>query len=236
MSWENKKNVLRIFNTFKRLKDKIYHQDIDALKEIDNFINQKSKQNTKDNLIYAKILALYLKQNIYYYKDIRTAIKSLAKELKMPFRDAHHVTGHIVKLAEDKSIDFSFTSPPYNRKRNDKYQEFNDINGNWFEMNVNVINELLRVTKNHVIYNIQANYYNRADVYKLIGLFNKNIVDIYIWEKSNPMPASGKVITNAVEYFIVLGYKSLKSNKTYTKNIITTSVNSSMTKEDKAVM
>lgn len=142
----------------------------------------------------------------------------------------------VMKTIEDKSIDFSFTSPPYNRKRNDKYQEFNDINGNWFEMNVNVIKELLRVTKNHVIYNIQANYYNRADVYKLIGLFNKNIVDIHIWEKSNPMPASGKAITNAVEYFIVLGDKSLKSNKTYTKNIITTSVNSSMPKEHKAVM
>jgi hypothetical protein len=35
--------------------------------------------------------------------------------------------------------------------------------------------------------------------------------------KSNPMPASGKSITNAVEYFIVLGSDSLKSNTTYTK-------------------
>jgi DNA modification methylase len=142
----------------------------------------------------------------------------------------------IMKGFANNSVDFSFTSPPYNRKRNDKYQEFTDINGNWFEMNVSVINELLRVTKNHVIYNIQANYYNRADVYKLIGLFNDKIVDIHIWEKSNPMPASGKAITNAVEYFIVLGDTALKSNKTYTKNIITTSVNSSMPKEHKAVM
>lgn len=31
----------------------------------------------------------------------------LVKELKMPFRDAHHVTGRIVKLAEDKGIDLS---------------------------------------------------------------------------------------------------------------------------------
>jgi len=142
----------------------------------------------------------------------------------------------IMKGFANNSVDFSFTSPPYNRKRNDKYQEFTDINGNWFEMNVSVINELLRVTKNHVIYNIQANYYNRADVYKLIGLFNDKIVDIHIWEKSNPMPAGGKAITNSVEYFLILGDKPLKSNKTYTKNIITTSVNSSMPKEHKAVM
>jgi len=142
----------------------------------------------------------------------------------------------VMKTLEDKSIDTSFTSPPYNRKRNDKYKEFNDVNVDWFGMNVKVINELLRVTKNHVIYNIQANYYNRKDVYNIIGHFSNKIVDIHIWEKSNPMPAGGKAITNSVEYFLILGDKPLKSNKTYTKNIITTSVNSSMPKEHKAVM
>ena len=142
----------------------------------------------------------------------------------------------LLKDMEDNSVDVSFTSPPYNRKRNDKYENFKDINDNWYQLNVDVIEELLRVTKGHVFYNLQANYYNRNDVYKLIGEFSKNIVDIHIWEKSNPMPASGLSITNAVEYFIVLGDKALKSNKTYTKNIITTSVNSKMPKEHKAVM
>lgn len=139
------------------------------------------------------------------------------------------------KLFEN-SVDYTFTSPPYNRKRNDKYSDFTDINENWLKLNIDVITELLRVTKKHIFYNIQANYYNRQDVYKLIGHFSKNIVDIHIWEKSNPMPASGKNITNAVEYFLILGSESLKSNTTYTKNIITTSVNSTMPKEHKAVM
>lgn len=142
----------------------------------------------------------------------------------------------VFPFIEDKSVDFSFTSPPYNRKRNDKYQNFTDINENWLQMNIDVITELLRVTKKHIFYNLQANYYNRQDVYSLIGKFSKNIVDIHIWEKSNPMPASGKNITNAVEYFLVIGSESLKSNTTYTKNIITTSVNSNMPKEHKAVM
>lgn len=137
---------------------------------------------------------------------------------------------------ETKSIDHSFTSPPYNRKRNDKYKDFTDINENWFQLNIDVIKQLLRITKGHVFYNIQSNYYNRKDVYELIGFFSKQIVDIHIWEKSNPMPASGKNITNSVEYFLILGDKSLKSNTTYTKNIITTSVNSNMPKEHKAVM
>ena len=142
----------------------------------------------------------------------------------------------VLPLLYEKSVDYSLTSPPYNRKRNDKYSNFNDINDNWLQLNIDVIEQLLRVTKKHIFYNIQANYYNRNDVYKLIGHFSKNIVDIHIWEKSNPMPASGKNITNAIEYFLILGSESLKSNTTYTKNIITTSVNSSMPKEHKAVM
>jgi DNA modification methylase len=99
-----------------------------------------------------------------------------------------------------------------------------------------VIDELLRVTKRHVFFNIQANYYNRQDVYKLIGKYSEKIVEIVIWEKDNPMPASGLNITNAVEYFIVLGDEPLRSNRTYTKNTIHSSVNSKMGKIHKAVM
>lgn len=142
----------------------------------------------------------------------------------------------LLKRITDKSIDYSFTSPPYNRKRNDKYKNFVDINNDYLKLNIDVITELLRVTKKHIFYNIQANYYNRKDVYQLIGHFNENIVDIHIWEKSNPMPASGNNITNAIEYFLILGNKSLKSNSTYTKNIVTTAVNSEMPKDHKAVM
>jgi hypothetical protein len=143
---------------------------------------------------------------------------------------------NFLKNISDKSIDYSFTSPPYNRKRNDKYKNFIDINDNYLKLNIDVITELLRVTKKHIFYNIQANYYNRKDVYKLIGFFSENIIDIHIWEKSNPMPAGGNNITNAIEYFIILGNESLKSNSTYTKNILTTSVNSEMPKDHKAVM
>ena len=143
---------------------------------------------------------------------------------------------NLLNRTADKSVDYSFTSPPYNRKRNDKYENFVDINNDYLKLNIDVITELLRVTKKHIFYNIQANYYNRQDVYKLIGHFSENIVDIHIWEKSNPMPASGNNITNAIEYFLILGSESLKSNSTYTKNIVTTAVNSEMPKDHKAVM
>ena len=31
-----------------------------------------------------------------------------------------------LKEIEDKSVDITFTSPPYNRKRNDKYTNYDD--------------------------------------------------------------------------------------------------------------
>lgn len=134
------------------------------------------------------------------------------------------------------SVDYVFTSPPYNRKRNDKYTFYNDQLTDYFGFLFNLVNECKAVARKWVFLNIQTNYYNSADVYKLIGTLNKDIRQIIVWEKSNPMPASGNNITNSYEFFIVIGDTPLKSNFTYTKNIITTSVNSKMPKEHKAVM
>jgi len=134
----------------------------------------------------------------------------------------------------DNFIDVVFTSPPYNRKRNDKYKFYNDTIVDYYGFLKTVIDECLRVTKGNVYLNIMKNYYNKQDVFKLIGSYNEEIYDIFIWEKSNPLPASGYSVTNAYEFIICFGEK-LKSNKTYTKNHLTTSV-AKMNKEHKAVM
>jgi len=141
-----------------------------------------------------------------------------------------------MRTMENNSVDFTLTSPPYNRKRNDKYDLYDDQIKDYYKFNVEVINNLLRITKDYIFYNLQTNFYNKPDVYKLIGNYNNHIKEIIVWEKSNPLPASGKSITNALEFFLVLSDKSLKSSKTYTKNIIKSSVNSKMPKFHKAVM
>ena len=84
MSWEQKRYVTKIFNAFKRNKERIYKEDIEALKNLDEFINESSKTFTKDNLIYAKLLCVFLRQNIHYYKDIKFAIKELKFQLNIP--------------------------------------------------------------------------------------------------------------------------------------------------------
>ena len=136
----------------------------------------------------------------------------------------------------DKSIDITFTSPPYNRKRNDKYTNYDDTIKDYYLFLVKATDLLLAKTKRHVIINLQTNYYNRQDVYKFIGHYYNKIQNVIIWEKSNPLPANGHNITNAFEYFFILGDTAIKSNTTYTKNHITTSINNSITKIHKAVM
>ena len=140
------------------------------------------------------------------------------------------------KNLNDNSVSHVLTSPPYNRKRNDKYEYHNDAMDNYYEWLCIIIDECIRVSNGYVFFNIMKNYYNKKDVFKLIGHYSENIVDIIIWNKTNHLPASGKSITNSYEYFIVFGTKPLKSNTTYTKNILSTSVNSKMTKDHKAIM
>jgi len=135
---------------------------------------------------------------------------------------------------KDNFVDIVFTSPPYNRKRNDKYDFYNDTKTNYFDFLVNVIDESIRVSSGNVYINIMKNYYNKSDVFKIIGKYYNQICEIFVWEKSNPLPASGFSITNAYEFIIVFGDK-INSNKTYTKNHLTTSV-AKMYKEHKAVM
>lgn len=140
------------------------------------------------------------------------------------------------EMIGDNEVDISFTSPPYNRKRNDKYSFYNDQIDDYYSFLCNFTDELLRVSKRHVFVNIQKNYYNKEDVFQYIGKYSKQIKEVIIWCKSNPMPASGHNITNSYEYIIVLGSEPLKSNTTYTKNVITTSVNNETFKTHKAVM
>jgi len=136
---------------------------------------------------------------------------------------------------EDKSVDITFTSPPYNRKRNDKYEHYEDTIDDFYEFLCLTTREMLRVTKRNVFVNIQKNYYNKEEVFRYIGEFSKEICEIIIWEKSNPLPASGSSITNAWEFVLVFG-EPLKSNSTYTKNHILTSVNQETNAIHKAMM
>lgn len=108
----------------------------------------------------------------------------------------------------DKSIDYILTSPPYNVKteRIAKYKDFKDgySQEQYFEQQKQLISEMLRVTKNHIFYNIQMLSGNKIALHKLIGHFAESIKEVIIWRKGFGEPAiSEKVFNSAFEYIII---------------------------------
>ena len=150
----------------------------------------------------------------------------------------------ILKNFDDNSVDYVFTSPPYNIKRskNNKYnvyEHFSDGIDNYLEWCIQVIDELLRVTKNHIFWNVQANYYNKKDVHKLIGHYADKIQQNFIWYKPDGIPSSQKYyVSNFNEYILgITNQKYIKSNKVFiTNHLELSSKNKNTNRSMRAVM
>lgn len=84
MSWETDKYIKRIFNAFKRSKDKIYSEDIEALKQLNNELIVMQKTYVNDNILFLKLLSIHLKSELDYFKDISFAKKNINSQLYLP--------------------------------------------------------------------------------------------------------------------------------------------------------
>jgi len=143
-----------------------------------------------------------------------------------------------LRAMKDCSVDVTFTSPPYNdsgktdrdieKKRHIKYEAV-ESRDDWLEWQIDVIDQLLRVTKKHVLYNVQAILSNREDVYRLIGHYADKIHQILIWYKPNAQPQPYKNrIGNSYEMVLVLRgarFKSLHINSEHYSNVIVQNIN-----------
>ena len=122
-----------------------------------------------------------------------------------------------MKRMDDLSIDYVLTSPPYNvtSESLSKYNEFLDnfTSDEYFEQQKNLITELLRVTKNHIFYNIQMVSGNKVALHKLIGHFAENIKEVLIWQKKGQPAISEKVFNSEFEYIII--FSNNEPNKRY---------------------
>ena len=146
----------------------------------------------------------------------------------------------------DNCVDYVLTSPPYNIGRSRisksgqkaKYEHFTDKNPNYLQWSIEIIDELFRVTRKHIFYNIQANWTNKRDVYKLIGNYSNNLIQNFIWTKENSVPASEHyAITNSVEYILGLSNeKRIKGNKINSTNHIHTTQRPKRIKGHNAIM
>lgn len=103
----------------------------------------------------------------------------------------------VMKSMNDGAVDVVFTSPPYNdtgetdsdieKKHHMKYEHV-EYRDDWFEWQSEIIDQLLRITKRHVLYNVQAILGNKTDVYRLVGKYADKIDQILVWYKPNAQP------------------------------------------------
>lgn len=151
----------------------------------------------------------------------------------------------------DGEVDVVFTSPPYNdsgnteadkdNKRHFKYKEA-EYRSDWFEWQCECIDEMLRVAKRQVLYNVQPILSNKEDVYRLIGKYSEKIDQILIWYKPNAQPQHyPHRIANAYEIVLILKgrtFDKLYINSNGYRNVIVKSINNDHSYSDihRAVM
>ena len=143
-----------------------------------------------------------------------------------------------MKKMQSQSVDVVFTSPPYNdsgtteadklNKRHFKY-EVCEKRDDWLEWQIECIDEMLRVARRTVLYNVQPILNNKADVYRLIGHYADKIDNILIWYKPNAQPQHYQNrIGNYYEIVVVLKAKcfdKLYVSTTGYPNVIVKNIN-----------
>lgn len=102
---------------------------------------------------------------------------------------------------KDREVDYTFTSPPYNisQKHLSKYNDYSDdkTQQEYLEWMVKVIDELLRVTKHHIFFNIQEVANNRIAVNCLMYHYRYKIKEKFIWKKNTTEPAMNKKVCSS---------------------------------------
>lgn len=81
MSWKEENAIKRIFNLFNRLSNKLFKEDIEALKTINESLDFYKIRQISDNKIYAKVLIILIKERYFRFNDINSALQSIDKEL-----------------------------------------------------------------------------------------------------------------------------------------------------------
>lgn len=128
---------------------------------------------------------------------------------------------------KDQSVDAVITSPPYNmnlrirkgshcsrqivKELTTKYKNYPDnlTMEQYYDFNVKVMDELLRVSK-VVFYNVMFLTGNKSALFKLLGHYNENIKEIIIWDKINAEPAIQEGVMNS-QFEVILVMSSDKS-------------------------
>jgi len=133
-----------------------------------------------------------------------------------------------MKAMADGSVDHCLTSPPYNfclrvrgedytrRSKNEEFghtgQKMNKYtNGltddldmeDYFDWQCQCIDEMLRISRGVVFYNIQLITGNKVAVLQILGKYADKIREVLIWDKKTAEPAMHEGVLNSEYEFII---------------------------------
>lgn len=145
------------------------------------------------------------KAQVEIKKTKRTSFTGLSFDLNTIYNEDCQKTMDRMK---DGEVDYTFTSPPYNIGQGSfkKYKEYKDnLNQQqYLDWSIEIINSCLRVSKNHVFWNIQMLTDNKIALLSLQEHYKYKIKDILIWRKKSVAPALTKGVLNSQwEYIFV---------------------------------
>lgn len=148
-----------------------------------------------------------------------------------------------MKKMSDDYVDVTITSPPYNLggiringngvKRSYKTYSDDLPIEEYFEQTKRWIDELLRITKYHIFWNIGEYKGCKGIAAFIMNEYKDNLKETFIWGKPNPLPSSQNgIITNSYEYIFCISKDNPQEKKFthhniegMTKNLIYKTVN-----------
>lgn len=135
-----------------------------------------------------------------------------------------------MKAMADGSVDHCLTSPPYNfclrvrgedytrRSKNEEFghtgQKMNKYtNGltddldmeDYFDWQCQCIDEMLRISRGVVFYNIQLITGNKVAVLQILGKYASQVREVLIWDKKTAEPAMHEGVLNS-EYELIIAF------------------------------
>lgn len=126
-----------------------------------------------------------------------------------------------MKELPDNCVDFCITSPPYNVGANNhnyskKYTHISDNleEKQYYQFINKALDEMLRITKHHVFFNIQMLSSNKVPILMTLGDRSDEIKDIIMWVKPNPPPTiEPGVLSSGIEWIIIFSHDNPRQRK-----------------------
>lgn len=82
-AWKDHLAIKRIYNVFKKNKERIYPEDIEALKHINHIVDYGVDKIATDNILFTKLLCAMLRYHLWHYSDIDLAKRKVASDLNL---------------------------------------------------------------------------------------------------------------------------------------------------------